>query len=113
KLNKKTGRLEASWAMCEKAAGGHGMIVLAVLDLLHLTDVKKDKYGKIVEFTNLTLLNLWILRVGGDKGLREDKAMWGLVALQLVSGAIGLFIRHSLALLVFWEDNLGTPWTPI
>lgn len=111
RLNKKTGRLEASWAEVEQVRS-IGLLIIRVLETLNLTETKRDKDGSLKAFTNLTLLNLWVLKMGGEQGIREDVASYGLIGLQLASGALGLFVRHSLALLVFWEDNLGS-WVPI
>ena len=72
--------------------------ILHALRLIHLT--KKD--GLIVESTNLTILNLWLVWMGP---MREDRLAWHMVGVQTACGLLGLFIRHRLALLVFQQDN--------
>jgi UDP-N-acetylglucosamine--dolichyl-phosphate N-acetylglucosaminephosphotransferase len=37
--------------------------------------------------------------------MREDRLAMGLLAFQFAIGALGLFIRHRMALLVFSADN--------
>ncbi|KAJ5273220.1 hypothetical protein N7478_008345 [Penicillium angulare] len=76
-----------------------------ILDLLHklrLVRVTKDNDGQIIESTNLTILNLWLVWMGP---MREDTLAWHMVGVQVLCGLLGLFIRHRLALLVFNSDN--------
>lgn len=77
---------------------------LDLLDSLYLLRVKKNEDGEIIETTNLTLLNLWLLWFGP---LREDRLAIHIVGVQLLCGVVALLVRHKLALLVFREDNRG------
>ncbi|KAK1140407.1 tunicamycin resistance protein [Aspergillus melleus] len=80
-------------------------LVATALDLLHglrLVRVTRNEKGQIVESTNLTILNLWLVWWGP---MREDRLALSMVIVQFVCGLFGLFVRHCLALLVFREDN--------
>ncbi|KAI9045854.1 UDP-N-acetylglucosamine--dolichyl-phosphate N-acetylglucosaminephosphotransferase [Aspergillus affinis] len=80
-------------------------LVATALDLLHslrLVRVTKNEKGQIMESTNLTILNLWLVWWGP---MREDRLALSMVIVQFVCGLFGLFVRHCLALLVFREDN--------
>lgn len=81
---------------------GAGLRLLARLHLLRVTE--DEKTGRILETSNFTILNLWLVWRGP---LREDRLAWEITAMQTAVGLFGLFVRHRLALLVFREDNLG------
>ncbi|KAK7539763.1 N-acetylglucosaminephosphotransferase-like protein [Phyllosticta citribraziliensis] len=107
RFNRATGLLEPSTAVFDER-NPLRPVVGAVLKLLHrvrLVRVTTDPAsGRVVECTNLTLLNLWLVWWGP---MREDRLCLGLSALQLACGLFGLFVRHKLALLVFTQDNWG------
>ncbi|KAK0511713.1 hypothetical protein JMJ35_006286 [Cladonia borealis] len=69
---------------------------------LPMLKLEKNSKGEIIESTNLTILNLWLVWFGPR---REDRLAIELLAMQATCGIIGLFVRHKLALLVFREDN--------
>ncbi|KAB8256969.1 glycosyl transferase family 4-domain-containing protein [Aspergillus pseudonomiae] len=102
KFNAVTGLLDASvteWTVPPSP------LIAAGLELLHwlrLVRVTKNDHGQIVESTNLTILNLWLVWMGP---MKENRLAWNMVAVQVVCGFFGLFVRHRLALLVFREDN--------
>lgn len=102
KFNSVTGLLDASvteWAVPPAP------LIAAALELLHklrLVRVTRNENGQIVQSTNLTILNLWLVWMGP---MREDRLALSMVGLQTVCGLLGLFVRHRLALLVFREDN--------
>ena len=78
-------------------------VVLKGLHQLHLMKVTTNKEGKIEESTNLTILNLWLVWFGPR---REDRLATEIVAMQVLCGLLGLFVRHRLALWIFKSDNL-------
>lgn len=78
-------------------------LVLKTLDRFYLIRATTDEAGAIVETTNLTLLNLWLVWFGP---MREDRLAMGILAMQAACGLAGLFVRHRLALWVFTADNL-------
>ncbi|PYI17689.1 UDP-N-acetylglucosamine-dolichyl-phosphate N-acetylglucosaminephosphate transferase [Aspergillus japonicus CBS 114.51] len=102
KFNSVTGLLDASvteWTVPPAP------LIAAALELLHklrLVRVTRNEKGQIVQSTNLTILNLWLVWMGP---MREDRLALSMVGLQTVCGLLGLFVRHRLALLVFREDN--------
>lgn len=102
KFNALTGQLDASvteWTVPPSP------LITAGLELLHqlrLVRVTKNDHGQIVESTNLTILNLWLVWMGP---MKENRLAWNMVAVQVICGLFGLFVRHRLALLVFREDN--------
>ena len=64
---------------------------------------KEEEEEELIEVSNLTILNLWLIWFGP---MREDRLARGLLLAQLACGLFGLFVRHRLALYVFTEDNL-------
>ncbi|EYE97580.1 UDP-N-acetylglucosamine--dolichyl-phosphate N-acetylglucosaminephosphotransferase [Aspergillus ruber CBS 135680] len=103
RFNPETGLLNASvteWK--EKPPSRLIAMCLELLQLLQLIHLTKNKDGKIVGSTNLTLLNLWLVWMGP---MREDRLAWHMVGVQTICGLFGLFVRHRLALLVFRQDN--------
>ncbi|KAL3246847.1 hypothetical protein ABHI18_012601 [Aspergillus niger] len=104
KFNSVTGLLDASvteWTVPPSP------LVATALNLLHtlrLVRVTKNEQGQIVESTNFTILNLWLVWAGP---MKENQLAWSMVAVQTFCGLAGLFVRHRLALLVFREDNLA------
>lgn len=104
RLNARTGLLEASRMQFERPPRWYVAAALGALEMVGLVEVWRNKEGVIIEASNLTLITLWLVRFGP---MREDALMWGLVALQVVCCAAGLWVRHKLALLVFNQDNLN------
>ncbi|KAJ5805121.1 UDP-N-acetyl-glucosamine-1-P transferase Alg7 [Penicillium riverlandense] len=102
KFNAVTGLLDASvteWTIPPSP------LVAAALHLLHklrLARITTNEDGQIVESTNLTILNLWLVWMGP---MKENRLAWHMVMVQTACGILGLFVRHRLALLVFHHDN--------
>ncbi|PGH27978.1 hypothetical protein AJ80_00232 [Polytolypa hystricis UAMH7299] len=101
-FNVRSGLLEPSVAEWSRPPSKLVALALEILHQLRLVRVWKNEEGDITESTNLTLLNLWLLWFGP---MREDKLATHIVVLQLFCGAIGLLVRHKLALWVFKVDN--------
>ena len=102
KFNADSGLLDASVTEWEKPPSP---LIATVLELLHrlcLVRVKRNKQGQIVESSNLTILNLWLIWMGP---MKEDQLALWMVVVQAACGLFGLFVRHCLALLVFPSDN--------
>ncbi|KAL2153045.1 hypothetical protein VTH82DRAFT_4200 [Thermothelomyces myriococcoides] len=105
RFNARTGLLEPSVTVWSEDRQPRFRIIdwgLRLLGRLRLLKVVVDEEGRLVETSNFTLLNLWLVWRGP---LREDRLATEITALQAVLGLIGLFVRHSLARLVFREDN--------
>jgi UDP-N-acetylglucosamine--dolichyl-phosphate N-acetylglucosaminephosphotransferase len=64
--------------------------------------VETDGKGRVTETSNFTILNLWLVWRGP---LREDRLAVEVLIMQTICGLAGLWIRHSLALLLFSADN--------
>ncbi|KOS17955.1 UDP-N-acetylglucosamine--dolichyl-phosphate N-acetylglucosaminephosphotransferase [Escovopsis weberi] len=107
RLNARSGLLEPSRASWSPDRQPRPLVARAILLLhrLRLLRATTDDSGRLIDTTNLTLLNLWLVWRGP---LREDRLAWEVTLLQLGVGLFGLFVRHKLALLVFKEDNWGT-----
>lgn len=101
-FNARTGLLEPSRAEFRKPLPGAIAEGLKLLHRLRLLDVEVDAKGQVVSSSNFTLINLWLVWFGP---MREDRLAMGLLAFQFMIGALGLFIRHRMALLVFSADN--------
>ncbi|MCJ1478235.1 tunicamycin resistance protein [Lambiella insularis] len=102
KFNARTGLLEPSVTEWERPPSALVSESLKLIDKLHLIRVKVNGQGTIVESTNLTILNLWLVWFGP---MREDRLAMAILALQAACGLGGLLIRHRLALWVFRQDN--------
>lgn len=102
KFNAVTGLLDVSVTEWTVPPSPLIATALEILHKLRLVRIWKDEEGHIIESTNLTILNLWLVWMGP---MREDRLALSMVAVQIVCGFVGLLIRHRLALLVFSEDN--------
>ncbi|KAK5133809.1 hypothetical protein LTR08_007239 [Meristemomyces frigidus] len=104
RFNARTGLLEPSVATFT-ADKPLRPIIGEVLKLLHrvkLLRVQADEGGRVTETSNFTILNLWLVWRGP---LREDRLAMEILLMQAVVGLLGLWVRHSLALLLFTADN--------
>lgn len=104
RFNSRTGLLEPSVTPWQKPPSRPRAILLNVLEKfpIPLTKVERNSKGEIVESSNLTILNLWLVWFGP---MREDHLAMQLLVMQTLCGILGLFIRHELALMVFRQDN--------
>lgn len=102
KFNSRSGLLEPSVTEWGRPPSALISTALDILDRLYLIRIKRNDQCEIIESTNLTLLNLWLLWCGP---MREDKLAIQITGLQVVCGIFGLLVRHKFALLVFKEDN--------
>ncbi|KAI1911665.1 tunicamycin resistance protein [Ophidiomyces ophidiicola] len=104
RFNIRSGLLEPSVTEWQRPPTKPIAMGLELLHKLRLLRIRKNEDGDIVESTNMTLLNLWLLWFGP---LREDRLALHIVGLQVFCGLIALLTRHKLALWVFKEDNRG------
>lgn len=104
RFNARTGLLEPSITEWQHPPRPMIHSALELLRQFRLISIKKNEKGEIIESTNLTILNLWLVLFGPT---REDRLALNIVVLQIVCGLAGLLVRHKLALLVFREDNRG------
>lgn len=104
RFNARTNLLEPSvteWLKSPSQLTAFVLIRMANLPV-PLLKITKNESGEIVESTNFTLLNLWLVWFGP---MREDRLAMNILGMQIFCGVIGLFVRHQLALLVFRQDN--------
>ena len=104
RFNARTGLLEPSMTQWQHPPAWPVAKVLKLLACLPipLIRLQENSKGEIVESTNLTILNLWLVWFGP---MREDHLAIGLLVMQSICGFLGLFVRHELALWVFRQDN--------
>ncbi|KAK5167132.1 tunicamycin resistance protein [Saxophila tyrrhenica] len=104
KFNARTGLLEPSIVTFEEEKPLRPLVgeVMKLLHGLKLMRIKVDDNGRVTESTNFTLLNLWLVWRGP---LREDRLAIEVLIMQSTIGLLGLWVRHSLALLLFTVDN--------
>ena len=89
----------------EKPPGKILTEVFFAAEKVRLVKVEVDeKTNRIVSTSNLTILNLWLVWFGPR---REDRLCYEVLAMQMVVGIAGLFVRHTMALWVFSVDNRG------
>jgi len=104
KFNIRTGLMEPSIVSFERPLSEWKQTALKLLHALKLLRIKTDQAGNVIESTNFTIINLWLVWFGP---LREDVLATTLLIFQFLVGLIGLFIRHRLALIVFATDNIA------
>ena len=104
RFNARTGLLEPSVATFAEEKPLRPVIgeALKVLARLRLVRVETDGKGRVTETSNFTILNLWLVWRGP---LREDRLAVEVLIMQTICGLAGLWVRHSLALLLFSADN--------
>lgn len=103
KFNARTGLLEPSMTPWARPPNRLQSLLVGTLEKLGLMGVGRNHEGQVLETTNMTILNLWLVWRGP---LREDRLANELLVMQTVIGLLGLFIRHKAALLIFTADNL-------
>jgi len=104
-FNARTGLMEPSVTVWESPPSPFVAFALKSLDRLHLLRVTTNVSGQIMETSNFTILNLWLVWFGPR---REDRLVIDIVGLQLACGLLGLLVRHKFAGLIFEFDNLMT-----
>jgi len=104
RFNARTGLLEPSVATFTDEKPLRPLVgkALKILHQMKLLRIKDDGKGRVVESTNFTILNLWLVWRGP---LREDRLAMEILVMQSLIGVLGLIARHRLALLLFTVDN--------
>lgn len=101
RFNAEEGVMYPSFAQLERA--GLGMRLIKSLAALRLIAVKRDEEGRIVEFSNLTLINLTLVFLGP---LNEGTLCNIILGVQLSLSIFMLLLRHTLGPWIFGYDNL-------
>jgi UDP-N-acetylglucosamine--dolichyl-phosphate N-acetylglucosaminephosphotransferase len=94
RLNQTTGLLEYSNALFTKPPNQITRVILSAMEKLLLVSVKRLKDGKIESCSNLTLINLVLVRIGP---MREDVCVRYIAAIQSFCSILAFFIRYG-----FW-----------
>ena len=102
RFNSRSGLLENSMTQWERPPSQAIATVLSILGKVHLLKVEYNPRGEIVETSNFTILNLWLVWFGP---MREDHLAISILIMQTVCGLVGLVVRHKLALWIFQQDN--------
>ena len=104
RFNARTGLLEPSVAVFTHEKPLRPIIgeILKLLHKIKLVRIRADDKGRVTETNNFTILNLWLVWRGP---LREDRLAMEILLMQAMVGLLGLWVRHSLALLLFTADN--------
>jgi UDP-N-acetylglucosamine--dolichyl-phosphate N-acetylglucosaminephosphotransferase len=104
KFNARTGLMEPSVATFPEEQPLRAWVgeIMKILNTVKLLRVSVDEKGRVIESSNFTILNLWLVWRGP---LREDRLAIEILILQTAIGLLGLWVRHSLALLLFTVDN--------
>ncbi|KAK3678380.1 tunicamycin resistance protein [Recurvomyces mirabilis] len=104
RFNARTGLLEPSVATFTEDKPLRPVVgeILKLLDKANIVRVAVDDKSRVTETSNFTILNLWLVWRGP---LREDRLAMEILAMQTTVGLLGLWARHSLALLLFTSDN--------
>lgn len=102
RYNARTNLLEPSMTLWETPPSRPIAIILKSLSGLRLLRTEQNPKGEIIETSNFTILNLWLVWFGP---MREDRLAMSILGVQVLFGLLGLLIRHQLALLIFQQDN--------
>ena len=104
RFNARTGLLEPSVATFTDEKPLRPLVgkAMKILHQMKLLRIQVDGKGRVIESTNFTILNLWLV---WREPLREDRLAVEILVMQSLIGALGLIVRHRLALLLFTVDN--------
>lgn len=100
KFNETTGLLEPSRATI-KSPSKLVKILITLLSKLGLIGLWVQKDGSW-QVSNMTLMNLVLVRLGP---MREDYLTIVMLTIQAIMGIFGVFLRHTVAALLFGRDN--------
>jgi UDP-N-acetylglucosamine--dolichyl-phosphate N-acetylglucosaminephosphotransferase len=79
------------------------LVMLKILEIFRLIKLERDENNKIVKFSNMTIINLFLVWFGP---LREDVLCAVIMAAQLAVGVAMIVVRHTLGPWIFGYDNL-------
>ncbi|KAL0057140.1 tunicamycin resistance protein [Marasmius tenuissimus] len=81
---------------------GLAALILRTFSVLGFVELTFGHDGEITETTNLTILNVLLVRFGP---MREDRLVKVVVAVQIVGSVIAFLVRYGLASLVYDGDR--------
>ncbi|BFZ63004.1 tunicamycin resistance protein [Saitoella coloradoensis] len=102
RLNTKTGKLEQSRVKFTKTPKGITVLLLELLQKAGMVTIVYGEEGEILEATNLTIINLILVRLGP---MREDILALTIMGVQVLGCALGLLIRYNFAYLIYEWDH--------
>ena len=104
RFNARTGLLEPSVATFSEDKPLNPLVgeVLKILHKLKLLKAEVNDRGRVTQTSNFTILNLWLVWRGP---LHEERLAVEILVMQSAIGLLGLWIRHSLARMLFAMDN--------
>ncbi|RKF53433.1 UDP-N-acetylglucosamine--dolichyl-phosphate N-acetylglucosaminephosphotransferase [Golovinomyces cichoracearum] len=105
RFNPRTGLMEFSKTEWQVPPKPFVAALLKLLHRAHLIQLNINPEGVIIESSNLTLLNLWLVWFGPQ---REDRLAMQILVFQSFLGLLGLFVRHSGSLLIFESNGSAT-----
>lgn len=97
KLNAKSQLLEASTAPLQDLSTP-GKALLFLFERLGLVRLSRSPTGALTTTTNLTLLNLILIRVGP---MREDRLVQWVMGIQVLGTLLAFFIRYRMVSLFY------------
>lgn len=103
KFNKEDGMMYPSFGEIENG-GFFRESMLIILEKVHLIKLKRGKGGNVSHFSNMTIINLFLVWFGP---MREDKLCILIMVTQLVIGVFMIILRHTLGPWIFGYDNLS------
>jgi len=103
RFNARTHLLEPSTMQFITPPSTLSILILTFLEKFRLVQVTRNTEGQIMEASNLTILNLWLVWFGP---MKEESLAFGIMGIQLAMGLAALGIRHGLALMIYDYDNL-------
>lgn len=78
-------------------------LMFNMLEFFGFISLKRDKNGAITHFSNMTIINLVLVRLGP---LREDALCTVILLVQFITGVSMIMLRHTVGPWLFGYDNL-------
>ncbi|KAL2913547.1 tunicamycin resistance protein [Polyrhizophydium stewartii] len=100
KLNLETGKVEATRFSLEKSKA-LGRLMVRFLEVFGLVHVTRDKTGKMVDCTNLTIMNLILFWRGP---MSERDLVLHIMLVQVMCSVIAFVIRYGLVHIVYNQE---------
>lgn len=101
KFDPKTNHMNPSFAVLKPK--NWQSVALQILEKLHLIRLKREN-GAITGFSNMTLINLFLVWFGP---MREDRLCGLILFTQFATGIAMLCVRHTVGPWIFGYDNLS------
>ncbi|ODV81992.1 uncharacterized protein CANTADRAFT_4042 [Suhomyces tanzawaensis NRRL Y-17324] len=103
RFNLKDGLMYPSFGELKKQ-GPVPRLLLNILEKLKLIKIERGNEGQIVKFSNMTIINLFLVWFGP---MREDSLCLLILGVQLLVGFSMIAVRHTVGPWLFGYDNLS------